>query len=115
MVRSTGTSDDRHAVPGDARLFVTRRNGKPLAVLYRQKSDRPGNRVVFSSPIGEAVFDDVEDVSDRVTLTASDGALTGATSSTFTVNPAAANKLAFVVQPTSTTAGRTSCRSPITA
>jgi hypothetical protein len=73
MVRSTGSSDDRHAVLGDARLFVTRRNGKPLAVLYRQKSERTGNRVVFSSPVGEVVFDDVEDVSDRITLTGSDG------------------------------------------
>src|SRR5207244_7886682 len=39
------------------------------------------------------------------TLTAADGALTGATSGTFTVNVAAASKLAFGVQPTTTTAG----------
>jgi hypothetical protein len=73
MVRSTGPSDDRHAIAGDARLFVTRRNGKLLAVLYHQKSDKPGNRVNFASPIGEVAFDDVEDVSDRVTLTADGG------------------------------------------
>lgn len=73
MVRSTGSSDDRHAISGDARLFVTRRNGKLLAVLYRQKTDKPGNRVTFASPIGEVVIDDVEDVSNRVALTTSGG------------------------------------------
>src|SRR5207237_971010 len=39
------------------------------------------------------------------TLTAASGALTGATSSAFTISPAAASRLAFTVQPTSTTAG----------
>ena len=73
MVRAQGSSDARQVVPGDARLFVTRRNGKLLAVLYRQKTDKPGNRVSFASPIGEVVFDDVEDVSDRVVLTANGG------------------------------------------
>jgi hypothetical protein len=73
MVRASGPSDARHATIGDARLFVTRRNGKLLAVLYHQKAGQPGNRVTFSSPVGEVVFDDVEDVSDRVTLTANEG------------------------------------------
>jgi hypothetical protein len=73
MVRASGPSDDRHAAVGDARLFVTRRKGKLLAVLYRQKTDKPGNRVSFASPVGEVVFDDVEDVSDRVTLSADAG------------------------------------------
>ena len=68
MLRSTGPSDDRHATIGDERLFVTRRNGKLLAVLYHQKAARPGNRITFSSPVGEVVFDDVQDVSDRVAL-----------------------------------------------
>jgi hypothetical protein len=40
------------------------------------------------------------------TLSASDGALTGTTSNNFTVNPAAASKLAFNQQPSSTTAGQ---------
>jgi len=39
------------------------------------------------------------------TLTAASGALTGATSAGFNINPAAATRLAFTVQPTSTTAG----------
>jgi hypothetical protein len=73
MVRASGPSDDRHAAAGDARLFVTRRNGRLLAVLYRQKTDKPGNRVSFASPVGEVAFDDVQDVSDRVTLFADGG------------------------------------------
>ncbi|MEG9435075.1 hypothetical protein JAO29_02665 [Edaphobacter sp. HDX4] len=73
MLRSTGSSDDRHACIGDERLFVTRRDGRLLAVLYHQKAAGPGNRVTFSSPVGEVIFDDVEDVSDRVTLSADGG------------------------------------------
>lgn len=73
MLRSTGPGDDRHATVGDERLFVTRRGGKLLAVLYHQKAARPGNRVTFSSPVGEVVFDNVEDVSGRVTLSADRG------------------------------------------
>jgi hypothetical protein len=73
MVRASGPSDDRHAAAGDARLFITRRNGKLLAVLYRQKTEKPGNRVSFASPVGEVAFDDVQDVSDRVMLFADKG------------------------------------------
>lgn len=73
MIRSQGPSDDRHVVDGDARLFVTRRDGKLLAVLYRQVTGKPGHRVTFSSPVGEVTFDDVEDVSDRVQLVANGG------------------------------------------
>ena len=72
MVRAQGRSDERQVQVGDARLFVTKRDGKILAVLYRQKTDKPGNRVTFASPVGEVGFDDVEDVSDRVQL-AQDG------------------------------------------
>ena len=39
-------------------------------------------------------------------LTAADGSLTGAASATFNISPAAANHLAFSVQPTSTVAGQ---------
>lgn len=73
MVRASGASNDRHAMAGDARIFATKRNGKLLAVLYRQKTDKPGNRITFASPIGEVVFDDVEDISDHVTLASDDG------------------------------------------
>ena len=73
MIRAQGASDDRHILEGDARLFVTRKDGQLLAVLYRQKTERPGHRVTFASPVGEVTFDDVEDVSDRVRLAAKDG------------------------------------------
>jgi hypothetical protein len=44
-----------------------------LAVLYRQKSDTPGNSVTFASPVGEVKFDDVEDVSARVQVMSDGG------------------------------------------
>jgi hypothetical protein len=72
MLRTTGESDARRPMAGDLRLFVTRREGKLLAVLYRQRSREAGNRVTFASPVGEETFDDVQDVSQFVEL-ASDG------------------------------------------
>jgi hypothetical protein len=72
MLRAGGASDARQPTVGDVRLFVTKRNGQLLAVLYRQRANSAGNRVTFSSPVGEVTFDDVEDVSRFVEL-ASDG------------------------------------------
>ncbi len=55
---------------------------------------------------GVATFSNVKiNTAGNYTLTASDGALTTATSSSFTVNPAAASKLAYSVQPSNVTAG----------
>jgi hypothetical protein len=55
------------------RLFVTKRNGQLLAVLYQQRAREAGNRVTFASPVGEVTFDDVQDVSNFVELTADGG------------------------------------------
>jgi hypothetical protein len=44
-----------------------------LAVLYRQKAVKAGNRQTFASPVGEVTFDDVEDVSRFVQLAADGG------------------------------------------
>lgn len=74
MIRAQGASDNRQVFVDDSRLFVTQRNGRLLAVLYRQKAERAGNRVTFASPVGEVTFDDVQDVSDRVKLVANGGA-----------------------------------------
>jgi hypothetical protein len=68
MLRTSGTSDDRTPAVGDIRLFVTKRNGNILAVLYRQKATAAGNRQIFASPVGEVTFDDVQDVSKYVKL-----------------------------------------------
>src|SRR5258708_18728871 len=38
MLRTSGTGDDKNPEVGDVRLFVTKRNGSILAVLYRQKA-----------------------------------------------------------------------------
>jgi hypothetical protein len=67
MLRTSGIAETRGAIPGDIRLFVTKKNGQVQAVLYRQRtSDGKGNRQVFASPVGQVVFDDVRDVSEYV-------------------------------------------------
>jgi len=66
------TNDATGLQAGDERLFVTKRNGKVLAVLYRQKTDDNGTKATFASPVGQVTFDDVRDVSKYVTV-ASDG------------------------------------------
>ena len=60
--------------------------------------------VVASS--GVATFSNVKfDTAGSYTLTASDGAVSGATSSSFTVSPAATSKLVYGQQPSNATAG----------
>ena len=55
---------------------------------------------------GIATFSNVKlNTAGNYTLSASDGALTGATSSSFTVSPAAASKVVYGVQPSNVTAG----------
>ena len=55
---------------------------------------------------GVATFSDLSiDTTGSYTLAASDGSLTGADSSSFTVNPASASQVVFVQQPTNVTAG----------
>jgi hypothetical protein len=72
MLRTSGAADDKNVKPGDIRLFVTKRKGQILAVLYRQKSAGHGNQQTFASPVGQVTFDDVQDVSKEVEI-ASDG------------------------------------------
>jgi hypothetical protein len=66
MLRTSGSGEDKNPEVGDIRLFVTKRNGRVLAVLYRQKATGSGNRQTFASPVGEVIFDDVQDVSKYV-------------------------------------------------
>ena len=73
MLRTSGTADTRGAIPGDIRLFVTKKEGKTLAVLYRQRTPEAGNRQVFASPVGQVVFDDVKDVSAFVEVASNGG------------------------------------------
>ena len=57
---------------------------------------------------GIATFSNLSiNTADTYTLSANDGSLTGATSSSFTISPASAAKVVFIQQPTSTTAGST--------
>jgi len=73
MLRTTGSGQTRNILPGDMRLFVTKKNGRVLAVLYRQKAPGGGTPQTFSSPVGQVTFDDVKDISTEVQV-ASDGA-----------------------------------------
>jgi hypothetical protein len=67
MLRTSGTSEDKNPQVGDLRLFVTKKNGQVLAVLYRQKAaGGHGNHQTFASPVGQVTFDDVQDVSKDV-------------------------------------------------
>src|SRR5208337_4150743 len=57
---------------------------------------------------GIATFSNLSiNTADNYTLSANDGSLTGATSGSFTISPAAAAKVVYAQQPTSTTAGST--------
>jgi len=54
--------------PGDVRLLITRRAGKPVAVLYRPRvKGFSGERIVLKSPTGTEAFDSIE-TTDRVLL-----------------------------------------------
>ena len=68
MLRTGGNGENKNPEIGDIRLFVTKKDGKTLAVLYRQKSLRVGNRQTFASPVGQVTFDDVQNVSQTVEL-----------------------------------------------
>ncbi|MFH1569706.1 MAG: hypothetical protein ABIL09_17050, partial [Gemmatimonadota bacterium] len=55
--------------PGDVRVLVTRRQGQPVAVVYRPRvAGYAGEPEVLRSPTGSESFDRIE-VSDRVGLT----------------------------------------------
>jgi len=59
----------RTAAAGDARLVVTRVEGRTAAVLYRPMAPREGREpTLFSSPLRTIAFDRVDDVSRDVTL-----------------------------------------------
>lgn len=47
--------------PGDLRLLITRRDGKPVAVVYRPKvAGFSGDPILFTSPTGKESFDKIE-------------------------------------------------------
>ncbi len=54
--------------PGDVRVLVTRKDGKPFSMVYRTKvKDFKGEPIVLSSPTGSESFDNIEST-DRVKL-----------------------------------------------
>ncbi len=71
-----GSPKDRQtAVEGDIRLLVTRTQDRSRAVLFQPVASR-GPRLremLYQSPVGQARFDEVADVSDRVALAGREG------------------------------------------
>ena len=55
-------------VPGDIRFLVTLVDGRPKALVYRQKMAKPdpARAVTFKSPVREVTFEQIDDVSDKV-------------------------------------------------
>ncbi len=62
-------------VSGDLRVLVSRREGKPVAVVYRTKvADLKGEPVAFTSPTGKEVIDRIEVWNDvKLTYEKTDG------------------------------------------
>jgi hypothetical protein len=77
MIGTNASADKGRQVPvaGDLRLLVTRAKDHTKAVLYRAVA--PGSATaegyLFDSPIGKVHFDQVVDVSDKVSLAQSGG------------------------------------------
>ena len=76
MLSTNAGADGRHGrpMPGDLRFLVTKVDGRPRALVYRQKVARPdpARAVPFSSPTRTIPFDQVDDVSAEVTLAGDD-------------------------------------------
>jgi hypothetical protein len=54
-------AERKKPVPGDIRLLVTRKDGRPFAVLYRPKvKGFAGKPIVLTSPTGSESFDSIE-------------------------------------------------------
>ena len=63
--------------PGDMRLLVTRKDGKPFAVLYRPRVNGfDGERIVLDSPTGQEAFDSIEVVDVGLDYKKTDGGFT---------------------------------------
>ena len=69
------SAGSRQLLPQDRRLLIADVRGKMTAVLYHpEKASTPDDRkIVFESPIGRVLFDQVEDVSARVKVAGADG------------------------------------------
>lgn len=72
MIGTDGGSDHarREPVAGDLRLLITRGKGQPRATLYRAvvPGTADAKKVLFDSPVGRVLFDEVRDVSAQIKL-----------------------------------------------
>jgi len=84
-----------------------------LTISIAPGSLSSGTFVVSTNSSGQAVFSNlIEDIAGTYSLTAAATGVTGITTNSFVVSAAAASKLSYVSQPSSTTAGSTI--SPVT-
>ena len=75
-LRNGGTDWEKLFKTGDgvdfqvenARLFITRMNGQPIAVLYRPSVPGTKEPVVFESPVGKVLIDRVEKLDAKVVI-----------------------------------------------
>jgi len=65
-----GDVNRRQPVEGDLRLLITQVKGRPRATLYRAvvPNSAEAQKVLFESPIGKVLFDEVRDVSSQIKL-----------------------------------------------
>ena len=69
MLRTNPGADGKGPAAGDLRLLVCMTKDKPVAVLYRAVvPGYKGDGMQFSSPLRTVKFDQVQDVSDQVTV-----------------------------------------------
>ena len=68
-------ADRQEPVEGDVRLLITQVKGKPRATLYRAvvPNTPETQKVLFESPVGKVLFDEVRDVSSEIKLAQNGG------------------------------------------
>ena len=68
-------ADRQEPVEGDVRLLITQVKGKPRATLYRAvvPNTPEAQKVLFESPVGKVLFDEVRDVSSEIKLAQNGG------------------------------------------
>jgi len=79
MVRTArligNAAEPTSVLPGDLRVSIARVNDRMKAVLYRAVAPAApvAQRVVYESPVGKVIFDQVCDISDQLCFAARDG------------------------------------------
>jgi hypothetical protein len=77
MIGANRLTDSNRVEPveGDLRLLITQVKGQPRATLYRAvvPNTAEAQKVLFESPVGKVLFDEVRDVSAEIKLAQNGG------------------------------------------